>query len=89
MSDWPASKARRVLSALQRIGWRIVRTSGSHRTLRREGWPQWLTSGEDFLIAVSTLFSISMFLKPCHAAEVMTDRPVQEFGRKHHVRPVR
>jgi len=26
---------------LQRIGWRIVRTSGSHRTLRRDGWPQY------------------------------------------------
>ncbi|HEY1203393.1 MAG: hypothetical protein ABSH46_17140 [Bryobacteraceae bacterium] len=35
MSEWPATKARRVLAALQRIGWRIVRTSGSHRTLRR------------------------------------------------------
>jgi predicted RNA binding protein YcfA (HicA-like mRNA interferase family) len=22
-------------------GWRVVRTSGSHRTLRREGWPQY------------------------------------------------
>jgi predicted RNA binding protein YcfA (HicA-like mRNA interferase family) len=41
MSGWPATKARRVLAALQRIGWRIVRTSGSHRTLRREGWPQY------------------------------------------------
>jgi predicted RNA binding protein YcfA (HicA-like mRNA interferase family) len=40
MSEWPATKARRVLTALQRIGWRIVRTSGSHRTLRRDGWPQ-------------------------------------------------
>jgi predicted RNA binding protein YcfA (HicA-like mRNA interferase family) len=25
MSEWPATKARRVLAALQRIGWRIVR----------------------------------------------------------------
>ena len=41
MSEWPATKARRVLAALQRIGWRIVRTSGSHRTLRREGCPQY------------------------------------------------
>jgi predicted RNA binding protein YcfA (HicA-like mRNA interferase family) len=41
MSDWPATKAPRALRALQRIGWRIVRTSGSHRTLRREGWPQY------------------------------------------------
>jgi predicted RNA binding protein YcfA (HicA-like mRNA interferase family) len=41
VSEWPATKARRVLAALQRIGWTVVRTSGSHRTLRREGWPQY------------------------------------------------
>ena len=41
MSEWPASKARRLLAALQRIGWQIVRTSGTHSTLRRVGWPQY------------------------------------------------
>ena len=41
MSEWPATIAGRALAALQRNGWRIVRTSGSHRTLRREGWPQY------------------------------------------------
>jgi predicted RNA binding protein YcfA (HicA-like mRNA interferase family) len=41
MSARPATKARRALAALQRIGWQVVRTSGSHRTLRREGWPQY------------------------------------------------
>ena len=39
MSQWPSMKARRVLAALLRIGWQIKRTSGSHRTLEREGWP--------------------------------------------------
>jgi predicted RNA binding protein YcfA (HicA-like mRNA interferase family) len=39
MSQWPAAKARRVLAALLRIGWRIKRETGSHRTLAREGWP--------------------------------------------------
>ena len=39
MSNWPASKARRVLAALLRLGWAIKRQSGSHRTLAREGWP--------------------------------------------------
>ena len=39
MSNWPAAKARRVLAALLRIGWRIKRQSGSHRTLAREEWP--------------------------------------------------
>jgi predicted RNA binding protein YcfA (HicA-like mRNA interferase family) len=39
MSHWPSVKARRLLSALVRIGWTIKRQSGSHRTLAREGWP--------------------------------------------------
>jgi predicted RNA binding protein YcfA (HicA-like mRNA interferase family) len=39
VSHWPAAKARRVLAALLRLGWRIKRETGSHRTLRRDGWP--------------------------------------------------
>jgi predicted RNA binding protein YcfA (HicA-like mRNA interferase family) len=40
MSSWPSTKARRVLAALLRIGWKIKRESGtSHRVLEREGWP--------------------------------------------------
>jgi predicted RNA binding protein YcfA (HicA-like mRNA interferase family) len=39
VSNWPSTKANRVLSALQRIGWRIKRQSGSHKTLSRDGWP--------------------------------------------------
>jgi predicted RNA binding protein YcfA (HicA-like mRNA interferase family) len=39
MSRFPAAKARRVLSALLRIGWAIKRQSGSHRTLSRNGRP--------------------------------------------------
>lgn len=39
MSKWPATKAKRVLAALERIGWEIKRQSGSHRTLSRPGWP--------------------------------------------------
>ena len=38
MSQWPATKAKRVLAALLRIGWSIKRQSGSHRTLSRQGW---------------------------------------------------
>jgi predicted RNA binding protein YcfA (HicA-like mRNA interferase family) len=38
VSNWPATKARRVHAALLRIGWRIKRQSGSHRTLERAGW---------------------------------------------------
>jgi predicted RNA binding protein YcfA (HicA-like mRNA interferase family) len=39
VSQWPASKARRVLAALVRIGWAVKREESSHRTLAREGWP--------------------------------------------------
>ena len=39
MSTWPSTRARRVLAALLRIGWQVKRTSGSHRTLSRDGWP--------------------------------------------------
>jgi predicted RNA binding protein YcfA (HicA-like mRNA interferase family) len=40
VSAWSATKAKRVLDALQRIGWTIARERGSHRTLTRPGWPQ-------------------------------------------------
>ena len=47
MSAWPASKARRVLSALLRIGWRHDRTVGSHRILKRDGWEDYPFSFHD------------------------------------------
>ena len=39
MNSWRATKARRVLAALERLGWKEKRRSGSHRTLSRPGWP--------------------------------------------------
>ena len=42
MSNWPATKASRVFAALLRIGWTVKRHSGSHRTLQRVGWPDFL-----------------------------------------------
>jgi predicted RNA binding protein YcfA (HicA-like mRNA interferase family) len=39
MSSWRATKAKRLLAALERIGWQEKRKSGSHRTLSRQGWP--------------------------------------------------
>jgi len=39
MSTWRSSRARRVLAALKRAGWTIKRTSGSHRILARDGYP--------------------------------------------------
>jgi predicted RNA binding protein YcfA (HicA-like mRNA interferase family) len=38
MSRWPSAKARDVLRALERIGWKVKRPSGSHKTLAREGY---------------------------------------------------
>ena len=39
MAIWPATKAKRVLAALERIGWRVKRhQKGSHRILERAGW---------------------------------------------------
>jgi predicted RNA binding protein YcfA (HicA-like mRNA interferase family) len=36
-SRWPATRARWVLAALERQGWRVARQKGSHRILVREG----------------------------------------------------
>jgi predicted RNA binding protein YcfA (HicA-like mRNA interferase family) len=48
MSQWPSTKARRVLAALLRIGWRIKRQAGgSHRVLERVGWPDYVFAFND------------------------------------------
>jgi predicted RNA binding protein YcfA (HicA-like mRNA interferase family) len=47
MSQWPSAKARRVLAALLGIGWVTKRQSGSHRTLAREGWPDFVFAFHD------------------------------------------
>ena len=47
MSNWSAAKATRVLGALLRIGWRVKRQSGSHRTLERGGWPDFVFAFHD------------------------------------------
>lgn len=39
MSIWPSVKAERLLAALLRLGWKVKRQSGSHKTLAREDWP--------------------------------------------------
>lgn len=44
MGQWPSAKAGRVLAALYRIGWSLKRQSGSHRTLERSGWPDYVFS---------------------------------------------
>ncbi|MGA0170634.1 MAG: type II toxin-antitoxin system HicA family toxin [Pseudomonadales bacterium] len=47
MSVWPSSKSRKVLAALIRIGWQIKRQSGSHITLVRERWPNFIYAFHD------------------------------------------
>jgi len=47
MTHWPSSKARRVLAALLGIGWSVKRQTGSHRTLAREGWPDFVFAFHD------------------------------------------
>jgi predicted RNA binding protein YcfA (HicA-like mRNA interferase family) len=47
MTQWPAAKARRVFAALLRIGWVVKRESGSHRTLARAGWPDFVFAFHD------------------------------------------
>lgn len=38
MSDWKSVKAKRLLAALEKIGWRVKRQTGSHKILERAGW---------------------------------------------------
>ena len=47
MSRWPATRARRVLAALLRVGWIIKRQAGSHRTLQRSGWADYVFAFHD------------------------------------------
>ncbi len=47
MTHWPSSKAKRVLAALLSIGWSVKRQSGSHRTLAREAWPDFVFAFHD------------------------------------------
>jgi predicted RNA binding protein YcfA (HicA-like mRNA interferase family) len=47
MSDWRASRARRVLAALQKIGWNIQRQRVSHRVLAKDGHPNFVFAFHD------------------------------------------
>ena len=47
MNQWSSTRARRVLAALLRIGWIIKRQTGSHRTLFRHGWPDFVFAFHD------------------------------------------
>lgn len=47
MSRWPSTKAKRVLAALKRIGWRVKRQRGSHRILEHPNWPDFVFAFHD------------------------------------------
>ena len=48
MSQWSSAKAKRVLAALLRIGWRVKReTGGSHRVLAHPDRPDFVFAFHD------------------------------------------
>lgn len=47
MTQWPSVKAKKVLSALLSIEWIIKRQSGSHRTLFRPGYQDFVFAFHD------------------------------------------
>jgi len=47
MSNWKSAKAKRVLAALEKSGWQIKRQKGSHKTLSREGWADYVFAFHD------------------------------------------
>ena len=47
MSNWKSAKAKRVLAALEKIGWRVKRQSSSHKILSREGWADYIFAFHD------------------------------------------
>ena len=47
MTSWPSTKARRVYAALLAVGWQLKRQSGSHRTLSRDGYPDFVFAFHD------------------------------------------
>ena len=47
MSQWPSAKASRVYGALERLGWTLKRSRGSHRVLMREGWSDFVFAFHD------------------------------------------
>jgi predicted RNA binding protein YcfA (HicA-like mRNA interferase family) len=67
MSKWPATKAKRVLAALIKIGWMLKRQNGSHRILSKPGNPDYVFAFHDNVeIGPVMLNQISKFtgLKP-------------------------
>jgi predicted RNA binding protein YcfA (HicA-like mRNA interferase family) len=47
MSHWRSVKAKQLLAALLRIGWDVAWQKGSHRRLKRAGWPNYTFAFHD------------------------------------------
>jgi predicted RNA binding protein YcfA (HicA-like mRNA interferase family) len=47
VSKWRSSKAKQVLAALLRIGWKFKRQVGSHQLLERAGWSDYVFAFHD------------------------------------------
>jgi len=47
MSEWPSAKAKAVLRALLRMGWKVKRQADSHRTLSHTNWPDFVFAFHD------------------------------------------
>jgi len=47
VTQWPSTKARRVYAALLSVGWQLKRQTGSHRTLSRNGYPDFVFAFHD------------------------------------------
>jgi predicted RNA binding protein YcfA (HicA-like mRNA interferase family) len=47
MSQWRSIKANRLLAALIKIGWSVKRQTGSHKTMERSGYPDYVFAFHD------------------------------------------
>lgn len=47
MSNWKSSKAKKVLKALEKIGWEVLRQKGSHKVLSRKGCENYVFAFHD------------------------------------------
>jgi predicted RNA binding protein YcfA (HicA-like mRNA interferase family) len=47
MSQWRSIKANRLLAALLKIGWSVKRQTGSHKTLEKAGYPDYVFAFHD------------------------------------------
>jgi predicted RNA binding protein YcfA (HicA-like mRNA interferase family)/predicted RNase H-like HicB family nuclease len=45
--QWPSVKASHLRLALNNIGWAVKRQTGSHKTLARNGWPDYIFAFHD------------------------------------------